>query len=453
MLQVQTTYKEVWRIAWPIMLSSMASTVINFTDTAFVSRVGEKELAASALGGVFYFVMVMIGVAIGIGSQILIARKAGENKPQQIGVIYDNSFVILLIAAAAIQFLFYVFVPTFMHFIIKDAEVASACILYLKGRGWGIVFMMILISLRSFYTGISLTRIITYSTVLMMALNVVLNYAFTLGHFGFKPMGIFGVGTASAISEAIAAIYAVCYTLFSNQLKKFNLFKFNNISINEILDIIKLSAPIVLQHIVSMGAWFLFFVLIEKIGSRELAVSNLVRSVYMVLMTPVWGYSQAANSMVSNVIGQGRKSEVLPLTRKIINLSLLSSFVCTVLCVLFPGFLFNLSTSDSSLINDAMGSFYVISIATIIFSASMVLLSAVSGTGNTKAAMIIEIIIIAVYLLYVIIATQFIHARVEVVWACEIIYWLLMGTLSYWYLRSGKWKMIHLEDHSNQLLA
>ena len=99
MLKVQTSYKEIWRIAWPIMLSSMANTVINFTDTAFVARVGEKELAASALGGVFYFVMVMIGVAIGIGSQILIARKAGENKPLEIGVIYDNSFIILLATA------------------------------------------------------------------------------------------------------------------------------------------------------------------------------------------------------------------------------------------------------------------------------------------------------------------------------------------------------------------
>jgi len=453
MLKVQTTYKDIWRIAWPIMLSSMANTVINFTDTAFVSRVGEKELAASALGGVFYFVLIMIGVAIGIGSQILIARKAGENKPKQIGIIYDNSFVILLASALFIQLLFYWFMPSLMRHIIKDIEVANACIIYLNARSWGLVFMMVLISLRSFYTGIAFTRIITYSTVIMMLLNVFLNYILTLGHYGFAPMGIFGVGTSSAISEAVAAIYAILYTLFSKKLKEFHLFNFKGISLAEMLDILKLSAPIVFQHIISMGAWFLFFILIEKIGTRELAVSNLVRSVYMVLMTPVWGYSQAANSMVSNVIGQGRKSEVISLTKKITTLSLITGIILTSLCVLFPGFLFNLSTSDSSLINEAMGSFYVISIATILFSVSMVLLSAVSGTGNTKAAMYIEVLNIFVYLLYVFISAQILHSRVEIVWGCEIIYWMMMGVLSYWYLKRGKWKSLLLHDHSESLLT
>lgn len=453
MLKVQTSYKEIWRIAWPIMLSSMANTVINFTDTAFVARVGEKELAASALGGVFYFVMVMIGVAIGIGSQILIARKAGENKPIEIGVIYDNSFIILLATAICIQLLFYGLVPTLMHHIVNDQAIAESCIVYLKARSWGIIFIMILISLRSFYTGIAFTRIITYSTILMMALNVLLNYILTFGHLGFSPLGIFGVGTASAISEAVAAVYAILYTIFSKKLKQFNLFRFKNISFAEMFDIIKLSAPIVLQHIVSMGAWFLFFVLIEKIGSRELAVSNLVRSVYMVLMTPVWGYAQAANSMVSNVIGQGRKFEVLQLTKKITNLSFITVLVSTLFCVLFPGFLFNLSTSDASLIHDAMGSFYVISIGTIIFSISMILLSAVSGTGNTKAAMIIELVNIAVYLLYVYFTTQFFHPQVEIVWVCEIIYWSMMGVLCYWYLKSGKWKALNLKDHSGIALS
>ena len=79
-MKVQSSYSDIWRISWPIILSSLASTVINFTDVAFVSRLGEKELAASALGGVFYFLLIMIAVAIGIGSQILMARKAGEGQ-------------------------------------------------------------------------------------------------------------------------------------------------------------------------------------------------------------------------------------------------------------------------------------------------------------------------------------------------------------------------------------
>lgn len=438
-MKVSISYNEIWKISWPIMLSSLANTVINFTDVAFVARVGEKQLAASALGGVFYFVLVMIGAGIGVGIQILIARRAGELREDKISEIFDNGLTLLLSIIIAIQLLLYTLVPWLMNFIVSDAQIAGYTIEYLFARGWGLFFLMILTSLRSFYTGIAFTRIITYTTVVMMVLNIILNYILTLGHFGFEAMGIFGSGLASAISEAIAAIYAVVYTFWNKRVRTFRLFNFKELNLSATKQIAMLSAPIVLQHIVSMGAWFIFFLLIEKLGSRELAVSNVVRSVYMVLMTPVWGYSQATNSMVSNIIGQGKKEQVFALIKKIVVMSLITSLLTTAFFLLFPNLIFDLSTSDTSLIADALGSFYVISGATIIFCISMILLSAVSGTGSTNAAMIIEMINIFVYLSYVFACSYYFKPSVEVVWFSEVVYWLLMGVFSLYYLKSNKW--------------
>ena len=96
------------------------------------------------------------------------------------------------------------------------------------------------------------------------------------------------------------------------------------------IKIFELSSPIIVQNLLSMGAWFLFFVFIEKIGSHELAISNIVRGAYMISMTPFWGFSVAANSMVSNVIGQGKKEEVLGLVQKIIKLTLVVSLLMIV---------------------------------------------------------------------------------------------------------------------------
>ena len=189
-----------------------------------------------------------------------------------------------------------------------------------------------------------------------------------------------------------------------------------------------------------MGAWFFFFLMIGKIGTRELAVSNVVRSIYMILMTPVWGFSQAANSMVSNLIGQKKSDDVFSLLKKITGLSMLVSVSFTLICVVFPGPLFRLSTSDTTIMTEAMGSFYVISVGTLLFSISMILLSAISGTGKTRAAMVIEFINIFIYVLYVIIFTSVIPSPVEIVWAVEIIYWLIMGLLSYFYLKGNYWK-------------
>jgi Na+-driven multidrug efflux pump len=123
-MKVSISYSEIWRISWPIMLSSMANTVINFTDVAFVSRIGEKELAASALGGIFYFLLVMISVAIGIGTQILIARRAGEDRHAEIGTVFDNGFLMLMVFAVLMSGLLYLFVPGLIPLIVDDPEVA-----------------------------------------------------------------------------------------------------------------------------------------------------------------------------------------------------------------------------------------------------------------------------------------------------------------------------------------
>ena len=80
--------------------------------------------------------------------------------------------------------------------------------------------------------------------------------------------------------------------------------------------IMDLSLPLVVQNLLSMGSWFIFFVFIEKIGKHQLAISNIVRGAYMINMTPIWGFSVAANSMISNIIGQSKQDEVFVLLKK-----------------------------------------------------------------------------------------------------------------------------------------
>ncbi len=439
-MKVKVTYSEIWRISWPIMLSSLAGTVINFTDVAFVARIGEKELAASALGGVFYFLLLMLGTAVGIGAQIIISRKAGEDRPTEIGHVFDHSLVILLVFSMLMLLFLYLAIPSLLPLIINDGEVAAAALSYLKARSWSLPLMMMLIALRAFYTGITQTRIITYSTVLMMVLNVILNYGFVFGGMGFPALGLIGAGLASAISESLAVVYAVIYTMSRSVFQKFRLFKFTQLKRTAYVQILTLSSPIMLQHFLSMGAWFLFFVLIEKLGARELAVSNVLRSIYMVLMTPIWGFSQASNSMVSNLLGQNKEHEVIPLVTKIVKMSFLIGAGGILTSIVFKDLLFRLTTSDVMLIQEAIPGFYVVCVATIVFSITMVLISAISGTGRTTAAMIIEVISLVIYVAYILVFTVILPGTLELVWTSELIYWLIMGIISYFYLVSGKWK-------------
>src|SRR6267154_181456 len=125
-MQVNTSYRDIWKMAYPVMIGSIAITLLNITDTIYLGRVGEVELGASALGGVFYFVTVMIGVAVGIGTQIQIARRAGEKNHSAIGEIFDHSVYIFL-GLSIVQFIILRYTSQWLFpFIIKEDDVRAA---------------------------------------------------------------------------------------------------------------------------------------------------------------------------------------------------------------------------------------------------------------------------------------------------------------------------------------
>jgi Na+-driven multidrug efflux pump len=180
--------------------------------------------------------------------------------------------------------------------------------------------------------------------------------------------------------------------------------------------------------------------IIEKIGERPLAISNIIRSAYIVLMIPVFAFGSTASSLVSNVIGQGRPDQVIPVIKKValLNLMLVGSLV--VISALIPSFLISVYTSDPELVRQTVPSFYVVMSALLLFSFSSILFNGVSGTANTATALIIEIITIGIYLVVAWVLGVHLKLSIELVWMSEYVYFLMLGLLSFIYLRSGKWR-------------
>lgn len=444
MKKLQATYKDIWQLAAPIIAGSIAHTLLNLTDTAFLGRVGETELGAAAIASVYYFVLVMIGMAIGIGSQILIARRSGEGNQKAIGRVFDHTVITLIIASVIMSILLYGFTPFLFSKIINENSIFMAAKEYVNYRGWAIFPALMVAGCRGFFIGIARTKIITVSSVMMLLINALLDYILIFGKAGAPAMGIAGAGLASGLAELITAIFLLSFAYYRRSFKMYSLFRFNNMTVKEFKSLIKLSSPIMVQNLITMGSYFIFFVFIEHMGSRELAISNIVRAIYMLLMTPMWGFSSAANSMTSNLIGQGKGDQVFLLLRKIVSMSFLFSLTIGLFFVLFPNVILRLVTNDISLIQDSYGTFYVTCAAILVFSISLVLFSGVSGTGNTRIALLMETLNIAIYLAYVYACVFFLRTSLEWVWFSEILYWMLMGLFAWIYLRTGHWKKMKI---------
>ena len=87
------TNRQILKIAGPILVSVLMEHLIGMTDTAFLGRVGEVELGASALAGVYYLAIFMLGFGFSTGVQIMIGRRNGEGNYTAIGELFNQGFV------------------------------------------------------------------------------------------------------------------------------------------------------------------------------------------------------------------------------------------------------------------------------------------------------------------------------------------------------------------------
>ena len=77
-LSKRYSFKSIWRITFPILVALVMEELLGMTDTAFLGRVGEIELGASAIAGVYFNILYMLGFGFSIGVQIIIGRRNGE---------------------------------------------------------------------------------------------------------------------------------------------------------------------------------------------------------------------------------------------------------------------------------------------------------------------------------------------------------------------------------------
>ena len=438
--QVMYTNRNIWNVSYPIFLSLLAQNVINVTDTAFLGRVGEVELGASAMGGLYYICAFTIAFGFSTGSQIVIGRRNGEGRYDQIGPVMIQG-VFFLLSLAAILFLFSrFFAGDVMRVLISSDAILNATEEFLDWRVFGFFFSFVNVMFRALFIGITRTKVLTLNAVLMAMTNVLLDYLLIFGHAGFPKMGIQGAAIASVIAEAVSILFFVVYTRLTVDIRKYALNQIRSFDFGLLKRVLDISVFTMLQYFLSIATWFMFFIAVEHLGQRELAVANIVRSIYVVMLIPVNSLATTTNTFVSNSIGAGAINQVMPTIRKICKLSLGIMVVFAAIVSLMPGWVVSVYTNDASLVAASVPSVYVIVGSLLIGSVANVAFNGVSGTGNTRSALFMEAAVLILYVLFVYVAGMRLRLPVAVCFLTEAIYYSGLLVASVIYLKKASWQ-------------
>lgn len=439
-LQLKTGYRQILELALPITLAMLVPQINFITNNVFLSHLGEQELASAGITGVYYLIFAVIGNGLNNGLQALIARRAGQNLPQEIGKLFFNGVWVALGIAAIGIFVTYSLAPGILKAVIHNQATADQVINFLLIRIWGLPLLYLYVMRNALLVGTNQTKYLVWGTLSEAVTNIVLDYALIYGNFGFPALGFDGAAYASIVAEGtgLLVIYAVIH--FKGLHKQFAFFQQLKIDYGIIRLILVQSSPLIVQFAISIMSWEYFYILIEHHGNLALAVSNTMRNIFGFFGIFSWAFAAATNTLVSNVIGQGKIEEVMPLIRRVSVISFsISLFIFIVLNIQPEWFLVFYGQGDA-FIQAAIPVVRVVSIALLLMSFSTVWLNAVTGTGNTMVNLTIELVTIVVYTLYVYFVLEVWKLPITWGWGSEWVYWISMFSMAWLYLRSGRWK-------------
>ena len=434
------TYKQIWFIAYPILFSLLMEHMIGMTDTAFLGRVGEVELGASALAGVYYLAIFMLGFGFSMGVQILIGRRNGEGRYRDIGSIFTQGLLFLVGLAAIIFTISQIWSPNILRMLIESDNVYAATVKYMNWRVYGFFFSFSALMFRAFYVGTANTKTLTLNSIVMVSTNVVLNYILIFGKFGFPALGIAGAAIASSIAELVSLIFFVVYTCIRIDRKKYNLFGSFRFEPGLLKQVLGISVWTMMQAFISLSTWFLFFIAVEHLGERPLAITNILRNISSLFFIIVSAFATTTGSLISNLIGAGEQKQVLKACKRVICLCYMLVIPLIVLMMFFPSAILRIYTDNTSLIADSITPFFVMISVYFLSVPANILFNAVSGTGNTRSALAMELIALAVYVFSVFYIVVHLKASLPFCWTTEFVYLTMMLILSYLYMTRGNWQ-------------
>ena len=421
------TYKDIWLINFPVMMSILIEQLINITDAVFLGHVGEVELGASALAGIWYLALYMLGFGFSLGLQVVVARRNGEQRYGDTGTTFFQGLFFLMGLAAVLCLVSKLFSPVVLSRLIASADVYRAVVDYLDWRIWGLLFSFPFLALRSFLVGITRTRALNVAAFTAVLVNIPGNWLFIFG----LDMGIAGAALASSLAEMCSLAVLSVHVVRKTDRRLYGLrCQFDR---GVLRHVCRLSVWSMWHAFIGVASWLAFFVAVEHLGAMELAATNVIRSVSTLFFVIVSSFAATTGSLVSNLLGAGEGAKIFPLCNRVVRLGYAVGLPLVALAVACYRPVVGFYTDSEILVQLARWPF-VVMLANYVFALpGYVYMNAVTGTGATRAAFAFQLVTIIAYQACLWGISCF-SRSLAVYWTAEYLYVVLLGLLSAAYL-------------------
>lgn len=392
-LTTGSIYKNMMKLALPIMLSNFMMTFYNLTDAFWLGKLGDNAMNAVSVAGIAFpliFFLSSFGIGFVVAGTALISQFKGAGTPEMMKKVVGQ-FVLILIAFSIVFLTFsFIFLDGILGLLHVPQEIFEVSKQYISYILIGVFFMFIFLTYQSFAHGLGDTISPMKIQIISVCLNIVLDPIFIFG-IGFMPrMETVGAAQATLISRMVAAGLAVYFLTGKTRqiIPDLEDLKPDKKILKKIFDI---SIPASIAHSITSFGFIILQGFVNTYGILVISVFSIGNRMMGLFMMPAMGISNALATMVGQNLGAKKISRaeksvkvgmVVVLLIMIIGCSLLFFFGST-----FTRFFIN----DPAIAGVGERMFKVVSFAAFIFSLLFVFMGVFNGSGHTKPLMVLNI--------------------------------------------------------------
>jgi len=430
-----------------------ATTVMEFTDRVFLANYSIEAISASAPAGITAFLFMAFFGGVGGYSGVFIAQYFGSGSSKRIGAVLWQGIYFSLFSGLICWLIAEFATGPIFRFAGHEDSVRVLEEIYFSILCKGAFLHIASYTLATFFTGRGITRPVMIFTLISVALNIPLNYALIFGRCGFPEMGITGAAVATVAAWGVNVILLTAL-IFKRKNSPFGVFSSFAFDWSLLQRLLRFGVPGSLQFTLDILSFTIFLLLVGRIGTIELAATNIVISINSVTFMPSMGVSQGISVMVGQALGRqdvdGAKRSVWSAIHMLLCYIVVVDLIFIFLPeqVLSPFIQTGISPANQEAIMTIGAQLLMIISAYILLDAMyMVFSGALKGAGDTRFLMIcVGCTSLLLFIIPVYVGITWFDMGIGGAWLCVLSFIIGLFFLSAGRYRIGKWqKMLVIE--------
>ena len=429
--------RRILSLGLPIIGGMISQNVLNLVDTAMVGTLGAAALAAVGMASFANFMASAFVTGLSAGVQAISARRLGEGRTDRTAWALNGGLVLAIVLAIPLSAALILAAKDIFGFLVDDPDVVVLGVPYFRARLAAMVALGVNFAFRGYWNGVNLSKVYMRTLIVMHATNIVLNWVLIFGHFGLPKLGVTGAGIGSAIATFIGSLLYLAQGL---KLARDNGFLRRLPDRSTVVTMLRLSVPTGLQQFFFASGLTAFFWIIGKVGTPELAASNVLTQLLLVAILPGLGFGMAAASLVSQALGRGQPDDARVWGWDVAKLATAAVGTLSLVGLIFPDLLLRPFLHDAETLALARLPLRALGATMSLDTIGMVLMNALLGAGDNLRVMLVAISLQwLVFLPAAYVIGPVLGASLTAVWAAYIAYRILQSGVFVLRWRSDGW--------------